>query len=728
MAEPLKLLSIEKLLASKFKFFIPAYQRGYRWRAEQVKLLIQDIQQYIDENNRVDSAQDKCPYYSLQAIVVKEKDKGSSTNLEVIDGQQRLTTILIILQAYYTFIRKDFLKLALQHGINSTSIIDDSLFTVEYETRNKSSKWLTEITNAYLKDDNSGNREELEKLENENSDYYHFVEAFETAIDSLKDFKADSDSKLYDFIKTLKKNSFFIWYNISQTDASDSEVDIFDRLNATKIALNNAELIKAIFLQESHFGNKTHKRNQLAIDWDRIEKRLQDPSFWGFIYSTQHPYKYETHIEYIFDLLQRKTKDEEDNFHFTFNAYYNEYIRYIESKDKLKYVEECWEEVNETMLMLEEWYNDKTCYHYIGYLLEYGDVQAATIKELASKLKVDVTEVKETCECLGYKDADNQLFVGECVDEIISSITKKYDNKNKVVLKKSITIPILKELLQGCSKHERNEKLKALIRNSLTDVKAHNQFYKHSGNNLKQLLFLLNIETEERRKSDTARFSFSEYKKIDNDPGWNLEHVASNTDYVPTYEEKEKLAYSLLEYFTGIKKSDDIDDEKYKKSIELIEDSKEKELCDDILGILQIKENNEENINEIKKIYTNVLEFFCSDKDDFKYNIEYTGGKKNVHEKDFIWNFALLNASTNKSYGNDIYPLKRKRIISDEESVYTPICTRAMFEKAYSKKLKNLMAWTRTDAYDYWNYICDTLKEFLPSNFELPFNYNKPNL
>jgi hypothetical protein len=242
-------------------------------------------------------------------------------------------------------------------------------------------------------------------------------------------------------------------------------------------------------------------------------------------------------------------------------------------------------------------------------------------------------------------------------------------------------------------------------------------------------LFLLNIETEERRKSDTARFSFSEYKKIKKEPGWNLEHVASNTDYVPTYEEKDKLAYSLLEYFTGIKKFNDINDEKYRESIELIEDSKEKELCDDILGILQIKENNEENINKIKTIYNNVLDFFCSDKDDFRDNIEYTGGKKNVNAKDFIWNFALLNASTNKSYGNDIYPLKRKRIISDEESVYTPICTRAMFEKAYSKKLNNLMVWTRTDAYDYWNYICDTLKEFLPNDFKkLPFNYNKPNV
>ena len=94
-----------------------------------------------------------------------------------------------------------------------------------------------------------------------------------------------------------------------------------------------------------------------------------------------------------------------------------------------------------------------------------------------------------------------------------------------------------------------------------------------------------------------------------------------------------------------------------------------------------------------------------------------------MNEKDFIWNFALLNASTNKSYGNDIYPLKRKRIISDEESVYTPICTRATFEKAYSQKLNNLMAWTRTDAQDYWNYICNTLKEFLPEGFNLPFKY-----
>ena len=661
MSSPLELLNIKQLLQQKNNFFIPAYQRGYRWRGEQVKMLIKDIQLYIDEEKEnKTSQQNECPFYCLQAIVVKENEKG----LEVIDGQQRLTTVLIILQAYYVYSNFGVLKLQLQYGANSTPEIDPCLYSVKYETREESSKWLYDITKAFLKDAN-GDGTELQDLKNKNSDYYHFVEAFETAFKIFNVFRTYSEQKVPVFIDGLKERACFIWYNISQTESSDSEVDIFDRLNATKIALNNAELIKALFLQESNFGNQTHLRNQLAIDWDGIEKRLQDPSFWGFIYSTRHPYEYETHIEYIFDLLKGKSKDAEDDYQYTFNMYYEEYI---EETDKLAYVNKCWKAVNETMLMLEEWFGDKTCYHYIGYLLEYGEVPNS---------------------------------------------------------KKPITIPYLKGILQGCSKHKRNGKLKGLIKHSLADVKAQNQFYKHSGNNFTQLLFLLNIETEQRRKSDTARFSFSEYKNIKKDPGWNLEHVASNTDYVPTYEEKDKLAYSLLEYFTGVKKCEGMDEEKYREAItsKLIDGSKEKSLCENILGILQIKEYTDDRLNEIKAIYNDVLTFFRSDEDAFRDDIELTGSKKRMNEKDFIWNFALLNASTNKSYGNDIYPLKRKRIISDEESVYTPICTRAMFEKAYSQKLNNLMAWTRTDAQDFWNYICDTLKEFLPEGFKLPFNY-----
>jgi uncharacterized protein with ParB-like and HNH nuclease domain len=163
MSSPLELLNIKQLLKLKYNFFIPAYQRGYRWRSEQVKMLIEDIQLYIDEENKT-SQQNKCPFYCLQAIVVKENEKG----LEVIDGQQRLTTVLIILQAYHVYSNFDFLKLQLQCGVNSKPEIDPCLYSVKYETREESSKWLNEITKAYLKYA-IGDGTELKDLKNKNS-------------------------------------------------------------------------------------------------------------------------------------------------------------------------------------------------------------------------------------------------------------------------------------------------------------------------------------------------------------------------------------------------------------------------------------------------------------------------------------------------------------------------------------------------------------------------------
>lgn len=120
--------------------------------------------------------------------------------------------------------------------------------------------------------------------------------------------------------------------------------------------------------------------------------------------------------------------------------------------------------------------------------------------------------------------------------------------------------------------------------------------------------------------------------------------------------------------------------------------------------------------------YFDIIDYFDQKKED-TFKDDVLVGKSFRREKDYIWNFALLNGTTNKSYGNDIYPLKRKRIMNDEFYIYTPICTRAMFEKAYSHKLSNMMVWGRTDAKDYWDYICECLKDFLPNNFVLPFKY-----
>lgn len=654
--QPLALVDINQI--RKLEFYIPAYQRGYRWRAEEIKMLIDDLSRFMKEE-RDKAKDDRCPFYCMQAVVVKNCE--AEYELEVIDGQQRLTTMLILLQALYTVRNKQIMMLSCKNKDYSLcEWLENNLYSIKYETRKPSKEWLIEITKAYITDICNSNKEDSEKLKDQNSDYYHFVETFDRAINI---FSKWSDLERYNFLEMLNNQIRFIWYNISLVEISDSNVDIFDRINATKIQLNNAELIKALFLQEDHFGSNTHLREQMAIDWDRIEKRLQNPSFWGFVYSTRHPFRYQTHIEYLFDLIKNKTKDKIDYYNYTFNEYNKKYPR--ELNKRLDYVNTCWKEVQDIMLTLEEWYSDRTCYHYIGYLLEYG------------------------------KDFENN----------------------------DISILYLKNILTNISKSERLAKLKDLIRFSLKDVKPNKLFHAQSGNYVTQVLFLLNIQSEQNRKSDTARFSFFNFKEIKESVGWNEEHVASNTDYTPKYEDREGLAYAILEYFTGVKKPETDTNDDYKKEVQekYPSDNEMKKLCERVLRFFEIN-NTDEGMDEMNATYFAVIEYFDQKKED-TFNDDVKVGNSIKREKDFIWNFALLNGTTNKSYGNDIYPLKRKRIISDEFYIYTPICTRAMFEKAYSHKLSNMMVWGRTDAKDYWEYICDCLKDFLPEDFKLPFQY-----
>lgn len=655
--KPLALVNIDQIRSKKLNFFVPAYQRGYRWRPNEIEVLIEDLERFRSEEDKK-REEDRCPFYCMQAVVVKNCD--TACNLEVIDGQQRLTTMLILLQALYVSKNIDAMKLLYKASCQH-SILEKNLFTINYETRKSSTEWLSKITHAYIVDACNGNDNESSELKDTNSDYYHFVDAFKKAMEKINTWDDEDRSH---FSSMLNKRTRFIWYNISLADSSDSNVDIFDRINATKIELNNAELIKALLLQEDHFGPDTHRRDQMAIDWDRIEKRLQNPSFWGFVYSTRHPYRYQTHIEYLFDLIKHKTSDERDYYYYTFNKYNQGYPREVD--ERLDYVNTCWKEVQDMMLTLEEWYNDRICYHYIGYLLEYG-------KELES---------------------DNE-----------------------------ISIPYLITILTGISKTNRADKLKELVKHSLKNVKPEKLFHGQSGNYVSQVLFLLNIQSEQNRISDTARFSFSSYKEIKEDMGWNEEHVASNSDYTPKFEDREGLAYAILEYFTGVKKNEEETNDEYKIEVQkqYPSDKETKDLCKKVLKFFDIK-NNDDDMKKMSSTYFDIIEYFDKQKEDtFKDDVQV--GKSKRREKDFIWNFALLNGTTNKSYGNDIYPLKRKRIMSDEYYIYTPVCTRAMFEKAYSHKLSNMMVWGRTDAKDYWDYICKCLKDFLPTDFELPFTY-----
>lgn len=93
MSETTKQYSIKELFSSD-NYVIPIYQRNYAWRNSEITQLIQDIVDYIKKDNL--SINEK-PNYYIGTLIVYERKNGSATIFETIDGQQRLTTLTILL-------------------------------------------------------------------------------------------------------------------------------------------------------------------------------------------------------------------------------------------------------------------------------------------------------------------------------------------------------------------------------------------------------------------------------------------------------------------------------------------------------------------------------------------------------------------------------------------------------------------------------------------------------
>jgi len=78
------------------KFIVPDYQRPYKWDWEKCEILWQDLTGFYEENPVSDSE-----YYLGTVVTCKSEASPSSRDVEVIDGQQRITTFLLLLRAFY---------------------------------------------------------------------------------------------------------------------------------------------------------------------------------------------------------------------------------------------------------------------------------------------------------------------------------------------------------------------------------------------------------------------------------------------------------------------------------------------------------------------------------------------------------------------------------------------------------------------------------------------------
>lgn len=347
---------------SDYKFIIKNYQRGYRWDSKQVENLLDDLLEFEKSNNEL---------YCLQPIIVR---KLQENEYELIDGQQRLTTIYILLKFLQT----------------------ENIYKIEYETREKSEEFLENINNMHQENIN-------------NLDFLFMKNAYETIkkwfeITSQREETGALKARFSTLLLDNKRNVKFIWYEIKDPNISSEEV--FSRINVGKIALSDAELIKAKLLFDVKTEEKKEKYlKQLEIgnEWDMIEKDLQNDMIWRFLvnYKTEKTNR----IEYIFDYISKKEKDNED--YYTFETISNLLDEKLKNKDKFDYDEkEFWNRyVKKYYLTFKEWYSDVELYNFIGFLNFYNIKDGNTYK-LIEKYEqcVEKTEFKQYVKKLIIKD------------------------------------------------------------------------------------------------------------------------------------------------------------------------------------------------------------------------------------------------------------------------------------------------------------------------------------
>lgn len=321
MGNLLELKIINEL--NPFSFYIPSYQRGYKWTPKEVIDLLNDINEFIP---RVIDQTDEKTWYCLQPIVIKKRN---GSDYEVIDGQQRLTTIYLILN----YLNQDFVEAR-----------RDKLFSLDYETRSD--------TKGFI------NRLEEDNNDHDNIDFYYIHQAY----NAISDWFENQDDRFDkgEFRSKLKFNSKVIWYESSESDS----ISIFTRINIGKIPLTNAELIKALFLNSSNFDKNAVdklrlKQLEIASEWDNIENSLQDDRFWYFLTGNKHS---TNRIEFIFDLMNEETDstDPYSTFRFFNKKFKNKSHKNIEIN---------WREVKDYFQRFNEWFCERDLYHKIGYLI-----------------------------------------------------------------------------------------------------------------------------------------------------------------------------------------------------------------------------------------------------------------------------------------------------------------------------------------------------------------------
>ena len=578
---PLK--NVRDLLGKNY--YIPNYQRGYRWGKVEVTKLLDDIWDFASHR--------KSQFYCLQPLIIlpqEPSDTEETVRYEVLDGQQRLTTLNLIV-----------------HYINEHFPGNEKYpeMHLHYQTRPESSKAFSSI---HIGED--GRRVRMEDGLNPNIDFWHIKDAYRHIhnwfIEKAKDACFNDNTFQEAFLDKVK----VIWYEI---DRGEDPIKVFERNNIGKIPLADVELIKAFILKGDKRSDSNHLRRQLEVarEWDEIEQGLRNPNLWAFIFGNKpmpdicigQLFVVALGLEdekkpKIYDIVERKLEEKKD------------------------YLEGLWQRVKGLYSMIVDWYHDHKTYHYIGYLTQMGVKVHALISEddtkaqFINKLRSKIREGK--IQNLHYSEKDGFY--------------------------------------------------------KLNGEKQSKELY--SGEEVFPLLLLYNIELC-LREGSTERFPF-ETLQVEGEKRikWDIEHIDSQTPREIKSKEEQNVWLKATREALGSKIA--------------------QELGDRITKYISQESNEQEKFEALRE------------------QLQDLAGEKEDNYSQSIGNLALLDAGTNRSYGNSLFINKRAELQKrEQQGQFIPQGTKIAFMKYFTGSRLALDKWDIEDKRAHEAYIYDLVKDYI---------------
>lgn len=639
------------------KYYIPEYQRGYRWEDKQVLNLLDDLDTFF-------SGDTKGQFYCLQPIVVKEVTIDNEKWLEVIDGQQRLTTILILMKVF------DQLN-APKFGLPKTHS-----YTIRYATRPSIQNIFDTIS---ITSEPSTNKAVIDESKNQwpgMIDSLYIYNAAKTILNWFMDEQPRIfryGQYFYNTVNSGDKSVQVVWY---ETNEDKGPHDIFNRMNSLKVGLSCSELIRSIFLSScTKFNLGTfdglsdslklevekerfqQKQSSINEKWDEIEQQMRNESFQSFL--TSRNIKSRNAIDLLFDLVSGKYASNKP-----FNSNLNkedELYTYLYIKNMVDVDGDAWTTWLSILNVYEKllfWYHDRDLYHRIGFL--------------------------NTIAATGHED--------DAVYTLLAERKGKIALRNKVVsmIKEAMILPENKET------HQPIEKLSQLS----YDNNIHYNY-------IKRLLILYNVETSRIQTSseffdfDKFRYTADKKHKI-----WTLEHIhAQNSDCLP--ETNKDSWYEWIVFNRDSLKKLVLGDPNLEKQRISLVDQLERDSAVN-------NEKQEPYCKSIKYTFENIKELF-DDVANFYAQLDAKADKaKPMHQ---LSNMALLDLGQNAMVGKSPFEVKRQ-IISNQiaDNKYYPICTQKVFLKLYDKESMQIHSWSQRDRELYLEDMKQKLTEYLPNN------------